>query len=260
MKSILFLCLALVASSAFASERSESPKIYGSLSTDGRLILVPYGEANEYLAYFKGFDNFADPVARLYRKENSGNSTDAHYYRLVGTETINIQNKKGSVLVHGSLIPYIEVVDGTGEKTKMIFLEKGGAFEADKVVAQYQKYQNIVPSFVEAKKAVAAGQARVQKSCGGALAVTINWDAFAAKENRSIPGMLLGHLDALTRLCETDADYKKAAGAINEIRLTTDDTSRSHEVTVTGNIITVSLHADAVNVPDTAYEKFQQAL
>ncbi len=260
VKTILLLWLVVLASTSFASERSETPRIYESLAGDGLLITVPYGEKNEFLVYFEGFENIPDPVAKLYRKENAGNGTEDHYYRLVGTETIDIQNRSGSVLVHGSLIPYIEVIDGAGEKTKMVFREKGGAFETDKVIARYQKYQNPSPSHVEAKKSIAAGQARMQQACGGIVSVNVDWNAFEAKENRSVPGMLQGHLDALRRLCEADEDYRMAAATINEIHLIKGGAPKSHNVTMSNRILTISLHPEAVNVPDTAYAKIQKAL
>lgn len=257
----LFLLVASAQTIAQTVERHEPTNVYQSISDDAVLIVTPYGEKDEYLAYFENFESPLDSKAKLYRKETtSQHSEEGYYFRLKGSDQINIQNKGQGILVSGSLLPYIEVLDGQKPAAKMIFRERAGIFEADKAVNRYKNYQGLTASKVEADKQVEAARTDFEKSCGTQAKVSIDWSAFEKQDMKTAPGMLRGHLTALAGICGIDDDYLAAVKSIKEVKVTPAKSKGDHRVTLSGNTLSIEFDDTSANVADVGRELILKAI
>ncbi len=265
MRSLLFAPLLLISASvqtiAQTVERHESTNVYQSISDDALLIVTPYGDQDEFLAYFENFESPLDNKAKLYKKETTAqHSEDGFYFRLKGSDQINIQNKGRSILTNGSLIPYIEVLDGRKPATKMVFRERAGTFEADKAVNRYKAYQGLANSKIEANKQIDAARMNFEKTCNTTAKLTIDWPAFEKQDMKSAPGMLQGHLVALAEICSMDNDYLAAIQSIKEVNVTPAKARGDHRVTHNGNILSIEFDDTSANVADVGRELILKAI
>ena len=265
MRSLLFAPLFLVAASAQTIaqtvERHESTNVYQSISDDAILIVTPYGDKDEYLAYFENFESSLDNKAKLYKKETTAqHSEEGFYFRLKGSNQINIQSKGRSILVNGSLLPYIEVLDGQKPAAKMIFRERAGTFEADKAANRYKAYQGLAASKIEANKQIDSARANFEKSCDTKATLAIDWSAFEKQGMKTTPGMLQGHLTALADICGIDGDYLSAIKSIKEVKVTPAKSKGDHRVTHSGDTLSIEFDDTSANVADVGRELILKAI
>lgn len=265
MRSLLIAPLILITASAQSIaqtvERHESTHVYQSISDDAVLIVTPYGDQDEFLAYFENFESPLDNKAKLYKKETTAqHSEEGFYLRLKGSDQINIQDKGRSVLTNGSLIPYIEVLDGRKPATKMVFRERAGTFEADKALSRYKAYQGLANSKTEASKQIDAARTKFEKSCDTKAKLTIDWPAFEKQDMKTAPGMLQGHLAALAEICSTDEDYLAAIKSIKEVNVTPAKSRGEHRVSHNGNTLSIEFDDTSANVADVGRELILKAI
>lgn len=251
------LCLSLA---CYAQPDLSHSKVYRSLSADvdATITVVPTEDDKQFLLLFKGFESAIDGTAKLYQKTpESSNPADGYHFQLFGTNQVHLRSQGKETLISGSMVPYVEVYLEGRAPIKMIFAYKADIVEARKVQDQYRRYQNIVTSGVEAKRALRQAHSDMLSSCAGSAELEFDGAGFSQK---SIPGMGVTALHALQKVCEQDDDYRVAAKNLKQIRLLASSEKNGFEVQAMDGVLSISFEAQSANLYDRALEALKNKL
>ena len=228
---------------------------------DASITVIPSNIKNQYYLHFKGFEHDIDSNTKLYKKVwNTRDPKDGFYYQLLGTEQVNFRNNMKSTLIHGTIVPYFEVILSDRAPSKVLFAENADIQKVRNRKSKYLEYQNIKESKVSAKKSAYQALDALNTHCAQSTTLDIDWKAFQSKDQKVAPGMLKGHMESLTKICSIDSDYKDAVNAIRSIKLSPAETTGAHSVEIKNNVLTITLDQETPNIPDSSYKLIYNAL
>lgn len=260
MRLITLILLLSAGITALAEEAHlQKAKYYQSFSStvDASMTMVPAPEADHVYLYFEDFDGELDDFVGLYKIVRETSRADANTrYQLLGTSSAHLRNHNYSTLLAGSRVEYIEALPPSHAPVKMFMTGRADIYQARKVLKLYQQQQGLLVSGVAVKKLLAERQAAAKEACGQEVTLTLG-----DFNEKTTAGLLQGHLHSMARLCEEDPDYRAAIAAIEQIVANpAQDSTTSHEITIEGKTMLVSIGREAPNVGSASYEILRKIL
>lgn len=255
---LIFIFLPIV---AIAEPDLNKAKEYRAISAENnaRILLVPQENDDQFLIYFEGFDSELDGLTKLYQKRNESNNRpeDGSYYQLIGTNRVNLRNHGKETLIHGTVIPYVEVFLPNRPATKMLFVGKADIYMSRKVIKMYDEYQGLAISGVQAKKQNRAAMESLKTNCGLKASLNVDDGTFQSK---GAVGVVSAVLSSLEKLCVADEDYRDAVASLTEINVSSPENSGDFYVDSKKSVLYLKLDETTANIKDLSLDQLKKEL
>jgi hypothetical protein len=176
-------------------------------------------------------------------------SREVRYYSIGGHGPFALLEGGRHTLVEGTLQGVVDVVVDTERDAIQLYVDRGRKVDPAAVMASYEAYEHVAAANEGRPAIERAIGARAKATCGGKLAVDVDWRAFGT--SLPLAKQAIAILDALDATC-ADKDYAAEIAKLRVMRVTFRADGGALAIARTGDTLAVTFSTTSYNPRESA--------